>query len=132
MARARGDDAVEDEVDLDDELEEDLLDGDDEGDGLDDDDADEDGLPEGFSVVGEGDAVEEDDDPAAIPVAAVREAEDRAVDVITAVGRDAVEDEEEDELAVRRAGEFVCSRCHLVKRDTQLARPRLRICRDCA
>ena len=141
MAKRREDaDPVEDVADVDDVVEDD----DELEDGLDDeldDDLEEGGedeeevLPEGFSVVDPDEVADDgDDEPAA--AGAVADAA-RAVAVLEAAGRDVLvagldDGDDEDELAVRRDGEFICSRCHLVKRDTQLARPRLRICRDCA
>lgn len=92
-------------------------------------------LPEGFSVVDADDGPPSDDEDPAVPAraTAVEEDRERATDVLEAAARDrGVDDDEDDDLAVQRSGEFVCTRCHLVKRDTQLARPRLRICRDCA
>ncbi len=140
MAKRRGDadpvddvdevDVEDDEVEeLEDELEDDELHDDAEDEGEDE------GLPEGFTVVDPDEVADDGDDEPAATAAASDAA--RAVAVLEAAGRDELvpgldDGDDEDELAVRRDGEFICSRCHLVKRDTQLARPRLRICRDCA
>lgn len=125
------DDPVVGEDDVD-ELDDDLG-----GLGEDEDLEDDDGtdLPEGFSVVDAEEGPPSDDDESPAPARAVPAADDdeRAADVLEAAARDrGADDDEDDDLAVQRSGEFVCARCHLVKRDTQLARPRLRICRDCA
>lgn len=137
MARAgRQDDPVEDELGADEEVEELSDDLEDLEDVL-DEDADEEELPEGFTVVdaGEGDAVDDDDEALGRTAApAAVDDDDRAAAVIEAATRGVPpgeDDDDEDDLAVQRAGEFVCRRCYLVKRDTQLARPRLQICRDC-
>lgn len=146
MARAgRREEPVEDDLSLEvDEVDEvDDEDGDAEDledaleDGLDDEGDDEADLPEGFTVVGPDDADGTDDGDEALgrTVVPTVDDDDRAVAVLEAAARGGAatdEDDDEDDLAVQRAGEFVCSRCHLVKRDTQLARPRLLICRDCA
>lgn len=122
-------DAVDDGADdLEGTLEDDLVDD------LGEEDDDE--LPEGFTVVGPEDAEPADDGDEALGRTVVPTVDDgdRAAAVLETAARGATpsEDDEEDDLAVQRAGEFVCSRCHLVKRDTQLARPRLLVCRDCA
>jgi hypothetical protein len=108
--------------------------------GGDDEDLDEElegALPDGFSVEGEDedDAVaavddEDVDEVVVAPVLAAEEAEtdDFEEDLATVV---AVPDEE-DEVMGRRPGEFVCTRCYLVKRDTQLAVRSRKVCRDCA
>ena len=112
-----------------------------DGDDPDDDDVDNDDLvPDGFTVEGEDD--EESDDPAveALPdpgTTAVVDAsvageaepdefEDDGPALIVATER-----EEEDVLA-KRPGEFICTRCYLVKNNTQLANRSKKICRDCA
>ncbi len=146
MAKGRrSDDAddVEDDVVVvgdDEDLDEDLVEvgigaGLDED--LDDDVADPDAVPEGFLVVGEDDVADDADVAPSAPDPLAADDGARAVAVIEAAGRGVSlpgdeDGDDEDGFAVRRDGEFVCSRCHLVKRDTQLARPRLRICRDCA
>lgn len=108
----------------------------------DDEDLDEDlegVLPDGFGVVGEDedDAVMGADDdadveavPTIAPVLAAEDAEtdDFEEDLATVVAVP----EEEDEVVGRRAGEFVCTRCYLVKKDTQLAVRSRKVCRDCA
>jgi hypothetical protein len=106
-------------------------------DALDDEGDDEGDLPEGFTVVGPAvvDGPHDGDEALGRTVVPTVDDDDRAAAVLEAAARggaDSDEDDDEDDLAVQRAGEFVCSRCRLVKRDTQLARPRLLICRDCA
>jgi len=126
-------DLEDDEVELDEELEEDELEEDELVEGLDGELAGDDDVPDGFTLVDVEAVVEADDGEDADGADAATLA--RAAAIIDAATRDedlAAEDDEDDELAVKRRGEFVCSVCHLVKRDTQLARPRLRICRDCA
>jgi hypothetical protein len=109
--------------------------------GGDDEDLDEElegALPDGFSVEGDDDEAvtgADDDDEVdevvvAAPVLAAEEAEtdDFEEDLATVVAVP----EEEDEVMGRRAGEFVCTRCYLVKKDTQLAVRSRKVCRDCA
>jgi len=102
-----------------------------------DDDIDDE-LPDGFVVEGEDvedDTVVEDDEGSTVEVevevavAAVIEDPDEFEEEIAAVVR--VPDEEDDAPA-RRAGEFICTRCFLVKRDSQLAVRSRKVCRDCA
>jgi hypothetical protein len=103
------------------------------------DDLDEDlddELPDGFVVEGEDvedEAVVEDDEGSTVEVevavAAVVEDPDEFEEELAAVVR--VPDEEDDAPA-RRAGEFICTRCFLVKRDSQLAVRSRKVCRDCA
>lgn len=111
------------------------------GDDPDDDiDEDIDGIPDGFVVEGEDvdvvgddsdDDVEVDVDPAAAAKAVAAEVDetDEFEEDIAPVVR--VPDEE-DEAPARRAGEFVCTRCFLVKRDNQMAVKSRKVCRDCA
>ena len=79
------------------------------------------------------DADDEDDTGAAAasrtPEAAAEDEPDGFEEDIAPVVR--VPDEEDDAPA-RRAGEFVCTRCFLVKKDSQLAVRSRKVCRDCA
>jgi hypothetical protein len=104
------------------------------------DDADDDALPDGFVVEGDDEADEEADG----------DGDDEDVDVLATVAPeraaevadpDDFEDDiapvvrvpdEEDEVPGRRSGEFVCTRCFLVKRESQLAVRSRKVCRDCA
>ena len=116
------------------------------GGGVDEDlDEDLDGLPDGFVVEGDDDADdgaddddedESDDGPGVkVPSGAVTEA------AVVAEDPDDFEEElapvvrvpeEEDDAPARRTGEFVCTRCYLVKRESQLAIRSRKVCRDCA
>jgi hypothetical protein len=104
-------------------------------------DEDLDGIPDGFVVDGDEDDAEDDgDDDADV-------ADDEDVPIAGKVAPVEVEDpddfeeelapvvrvpEEEDEAPARRSGEFVCTRCFLVKRDSQMAVKSRKVCRDCA
>lgn len=110
------------------------------GDGIDDDedDADDGGLPDGFVVEGgdeddadAGDADEDDVDPAAIPAAAA-EAPDEPDEFEEELAPVVRVPDEEEEAPTRRAGEFICTSCFLVKRESQLAVRSRKVCRDCA
>jgi hypothetical protein len=68
-------------------------------------------------------------DPSDAPPASAAEEPDDFEEEIAPVVR--VPDEE-DEAPARRTGEFVCSRCFLVKRESQLAVRSRKVCRDCA
>lgn len=110
-----------------------------------DEDLDDDGLPEGFVVEGDDEDVdgvegiveshEDDDDDVDVGATIIDVVEVAAEDPddfeeeIAPVVR--VPDEEDDAPA-RRSGEFVCTRCYLVKRDSQLAVRSRKVCRDCA
>lgn len=102
-----------------------------------DDELDEelDGLPDGFVVEDVTDATagagEDDDEGSTVTPAADAAAEepDDFEEEIAPVVR--VPDEE-DEAPARRTGEFVCSRCYLVKNESQLAVRSRKVCRDCA
>jgi hypothetical protein len=116
---------------LDDELDPDLV-----GEVLDDDDLEEeDDLADGFVVEGEDVEVsdETDEGSTVLPVAelAAEDLEDDFADEPVLVAVTASEDEEED-IPVRRSGEFICQRCYLVKSNSQLANRKQKICRDCA
>jgi hypothetical protein len=125
-------DVTTDPEELDPELDVELA-----GDDLDDDlDEDLDAIPDGFVVVGEDDdATVDGDDADDIPVVptpvveVAAEEPDDFEDEIAPVVRTV---EDEDETPARQAGEFLCSRCFLVKRDSQLAIRSRKVCRDCA
>ena len=129
-----------DPEELDPELDVELGGGDDMEEDLDED-------LDGFVVVGEdedadasddsesdsdGDDDDEADDAGAgvrVVEAAAEEESDGFEEDIAPVVR--VPDEEDDAPA-RRDGEFVCTRCFLVKRESQLAIRSRKVCRDCA
>jgi len=111
-----------------------VLDGDDP-----DDDADEgDLVPDGFSVEGEDvDDAAADDADEALPVAVVvadpaggdeTEPDDFEDDGPALI---VVAEREEDDVLAKRPGEFICTRCYLVKNNTLLANRSKKICRDC-
>jgi hypothetical protein len=108
-----------------------------------DEDMEDEGVPDGFVVVGDDDddvvddmvgSVEDDDDDVDVGstildvVEVAAEDPDDFEEEIAPVVR--VPDEEDDAPA-RRSGEFVCTRCFLVKRDSQLAVRSRKVCRDC-
>jgi len=109
----------------------------------DDDDELEDDLADGFVVDGddgdvddddtEADDVEDDggdiDEGATIDVVTAAEEPDEFEEDIAQVVR--VPDEEDDAPG-RRADEFICSVCFLVKKESQLAVRSRKVCRDCA
>jgi len=105
-------------------------------------DEDLDGLPDGFVVEGDDDAVDDTDADEADDVDDVVDVSAPSADVVIAAEEpDDFEEElaplvrvpeEEDDAPARRAGEFVCTRCFLVKRDSQLAVRSRKVCRDCA
>lgn len=109
--------------DMDEDLDEDLdgfvVDGDDEDDATVDGD---DGDDEDDADAGAGPA-------AGAPEAAAEDEPDGFEEDMAPVVR--VPDEEDDAPA-RRDGEFVCTRCFLVKRESQLAIRSRKVCRDCA
>jgi hypothetical protein len=108
-----------------------------------DEDMEDEGVPDGFVVVGD------DDDDVVDDMVESVEDEDDDVDVgstildvveVAAEDPDDFEEEiapvvrvpdEEDDAPARRSGEFVCTRCFLVKRDSQLAVRSRKVCRDC-
>lgn len=102
-----------------------------------DDDVDGDGLPDGFVVEGEdddphggGDAGSDVDEGATVAdvvEVAAEDPDDFEEDIAPVVK---VPDEEDDAPA-RRSGEFVCTRCFLVKSESQLAVRSRKVCRDC-
>jgi erythromycin esterase-like protein len=103
---------------------------------LSDDDADDD------------DTADEDDDEAEVEEEALDELEAEELEMLTEdeTSEILVVDEAAEMRAIRRAelamdqqgvaeateGEFVCSKCFLVLKTSQLANPRKKICRDCA
>jgi hypothetical protein len=98
-----------------------------------------DGIPDGFVVEGADGEVEgaDGDDDAddvivAAPVVVVESAAEDADDFEDELSPAVRVAEDEEEAAGRQAGEFVCSRCFLVKRDSQLAVRSRKVCRDCA
>ena len=108
-----------------------------------DEDMDNDGIPDGFVVEGDDDddivddIVEGDDDDDDVDVGAT------IIDVVEVAAEDPDDFEEEiapvvrvpdeeDDAPARRSGEFVCTRCFMVKRDSQLAVRSRKVCRDCA
>lgn len=103
-----------------------------------DDELDGDGLPDGFVVEGEDDDplgnddmisdVDEGATVADVAVVASEDADDFEEDIAPTVR---VPDEE-DEAPARRTGEFICTRCFLVKSESQLAVRSRKVCRDCA
>ena len=116
---------------IDDELDPDLV-----GEVIEDDDLDEDDdLPDGFVVEGEDVEVSDDADEGStvLPAAdlAAEELDDDFADEPALVAVVASEDDEED-IPVKRSGEFICTRCYLVKSNSQLANRKQKVCRDCA
>jgi len=108
-------------------------------DDLDDDlDEDLDGIPDGFVVVGEddvpsdGDEADVEADVVPAPAVVVEVAAEDPDDFEDAVAPAVRSVEDEDETPARQAGEFLCSRCFLVKRESQLAIRSRKVCRDCA
>lgn len=108
-----------------------------------DEDMDDDGIPDGFVVEGDDDddivddIVEGDEDDDDVDVGAT------IIDVVEVAAEDPDDFEEEiapvvrvpdeeDDAPARRSGEFVCTRCFMVKRDSQLAVRSRKVCRDCA
>ena len=97
-----------------------------------------DGIPEGFVVDGEDETDDADDaDDASEDVAAgvadtVMAAEEDPDDFEEDIAPIVRVPDEEDEAPARRSGEFVCTRCFLVKSESQLAVRSRKVCRDCA
>jgi hypothetical protein len=123
---------------LEDELDPDLV-----ADGIEDDDLDEeDVLAGGFVVEGEDiedaeDDIEDTEDAvvgsSVDPIAetAAEEIDDDFADEPALAVVASPEDDEED-IPVKRSGEFICTRCYLVKNNSQLANRKQKFCRDCA
>jgi hypothetical protein len=117
--------------DIDDELDADLV-----GEVIEDEELDdEDELPDGFVVEGE-DVAEADDldegstvDPAVDVVA--EDVDDDFAEEPTLVVV-ATSDDDDEDIPVKRSGEFICTRCYLVKSNSQLANRKQKACRDCA
>ena len=113
------------------------LGGDDPDEDLDDD---IDGIPDGFVVDGDGDdddAGDGDDDEGSgdgegpVSTAAIA-AEDDPDDFEEEIAPIVRVPDEEDEAPARRNGEFICTRCFLVKSESQLAVRSRKVCRDCS
>jgi hypothetical protein len=123
-------DEAEDEVDAFDD-DEDAVEDDLEAEELDedldaDDDADEDLDPEALEP---GDDDEDDAEGPSVTVLDASAAFDDDEDEVVAA---VVDDDDDDEIEGVRDGEFVCRRCFMAKRDTQLADADQLLCRDCA
>jgi len=107
---------------LDEDLDEELEDG----------ELDEESLPDGFVVEGEtaddADDVEDADEGATVIELVIAEDPDDFEEELAPV----VAVVEEDDVLARRAGEFICTRCFLVKANSQLVNRSKKICRDCA
>lgn len=109
------------------------------GEDPDEDDVDDDidGIPDGF-VVDEGDdapdADDEDSDAdVAVPLSDdALAAEDDPDDFEQDIAPIVRVPDEEDEAPARRTGEFVCTRCFLVKSESQMAVRSRKVCRDCS
>lgn len=104
-----------------------------------DDELDEelDGLPDGFVVEDGTDATagageDEDDDEGSTVTPAADAAAEEPDDFEEEIAPVVRVPDEEDEAPARRTGEFVCSRCYLVKNESQLAVRSRKVCRDCA
>jgi hypothetical protein len=97
----------------------------------------EDDLADGFVVEGDEDdaddddavATGDDDEGSTIAIVIAAEDPDEFEEEIAPVVR--VPDEEDDAPG-RQAGEFICTRCYLVKKESQLAVRSRKVCRDCA
>ena len=111
-----GDDDMDEDLEEEEDLDGFVVEGDDDTDASEDADADD---------GDEGDTETE----TSVPEAAAEEEPDGFEEDIAPVVR--VPDEEDDAPA-RREGEFVCTRCFLVKRESQLAVRSRKVCRDCA
>lgn len=122
---AAPDELEELEGELDGTIDEDLED-------LDDDELDEESLPDGFVVEGESaddadDIVDADEGATVVELVIVEDPDDFEEDLAPAVAVI-----EEDDVLARRSGEFICSRCYLVKANSQMVNRSKKICRDCA
>jgi hypothetical protein len=103
------------------------------------DDELEDGLPDGFVVEGE-----DEDDDVGVTITTDDDVDEGSTvipDLLAGEDPDDFEEElapvirvpeEEDDAPARRAGEFVCTSCYMVKADSQLAVKSRKVCRDCA
>jgi hypothetical protein len=100
----------------------------------------EDDLADGFVVEGDEDDDADDVDDAVEDATDVDEGSTVAV-IIAAEDPDDFEEElapvvrvpeDEDDAPGRQAGEFICTRCYLVKKDSQHAVRSRKVCRDCA
>ncbi len=102
-------------------------------------DEDLDGLPDGFVVDGDDDDgtddedLDDDDDAEGLPVANSTVVDGQDPDDFEEEIAPVVRvPEEEDEAPTRRADEFICTKCFLVKRESQLVVRSRKVCRDCA
>jgi hypothetical protein len=124
-----------DPEELDPELDAELVVDDDLDDDLEDD------LADGFVVEGDDDDEDSDDDaPAEADDGDTDEGSTVAV-ILAAEEPDEFEEEiapvvrvpeDEDDAPGRQAGEFICTRCFMVKKESQLAVRSRKVCRDCA
>jgi hypothetical protein len=84
------------------------------------------------SALDGGDDVPDDVDEDAVALVVLPDAAfDDDDDVVATVVVDADEDDD-DEIEGVRDGEFVCRRCYMAMRETQLADAERLLCRDCA
>jgi hypothetical protein len=93
----------------------------------DDEDEEDDGDPAALDAHPDG---SDEDDPVGVvvlPDAAFDEDDDE----VTAAVVD-IDDDDGDEIEGVRDGEFVCRRCYMAKRETQLVDAERLLCRDCA
>lgn len=125
-------------VDVDDEdAEDDLSDGfvvegddidvDDTDDTDDDEDGDDDDDDDDSVVV--GDAHAEGDEGSTVAVAVASEEPDEFEDDVAPVARVL---DDVDDAPGRQSGEFICTSCFMVKKDSQMAVRSRKVCRDCA
>lgn len=109
----------------------------------DDLDDDEDDVPDGFVVEGVDDDDASDDagdedvaDDGEDDEGSTRAPEPETIDDADEFADDVAPvvrvPEEEDDAPARRSGEFVCTSCFLVKKESQLAVRSRKVCRDCA
>jgi hypothetical protein len=122
---AAPDELEELEGELDGTIDEDLED-------LEDGELDEESLPDGFVVEGEtaddaDDVAEVDEGATIVELVVVEDPDDFEEDLAPSVTV-----AEEDDVLARRSGEFICTRCYLVKANSQMVNRSKKICRDCA
>lgn len=123
-------------VDVDDEdAEDDLSDGfvvegdDVDVDDADVDDADDDGDDDDDDSVVVGDAHAEGDEGSTVVVAVASEEPDEFEDDVAPVARVL---DDVDDAPGRQSGEFICTSCFMVKKDSQMAVRSRKVCRECA
>lgn len=114
-------DDADDEDDAD-ELATDATAEDDDGDDADGDPAALDADPDGADGADEDDAV----GVVVLPDAAFDDDDDEVTAAVVDI------EDDEDEIEGVRDGEFVCRRCYMAKRETQLVDAERLLCRDCA